>query len=88
VQKTAPPNPQESRWHWLKQYFDALHKHLLEAKIIIYSCLLIVVAASMFLHSFPQFHPPWQLLRWVVTILLWGVLFVPPGVTVFRRRSK
>ena len=72
----------------MKEYFEALHKHLIGAKIIIYSVLLIVVAASIILHTFPKLHPPWQLLRWVVTILLWGVLFVPPAVTVFRHRSK
>ena len=64
----------------LKRYLEALHEYLYRAKVIIYACLLVVaVAASSIRKQFPELHPPWQLLRWVVTVLLFGVLFIPPG---------
>ena len=77
-----------SKWKW-RDYFEALHQHFYRAKIIIYLSLLFVVAASVILHEqFPELHPPWQLLRWVVTLVLFGVLFVPPALTVIRGKRK
>jgi len=88
VQTPLPIRPESSKWKW-KEYFEALHEYLYRAKVIIYSCLLIVVVVvSIVRKQFPELHPPWQLLRWVVTIVLFGVLFVPPAVTVIRRRRK
>ena len=72
-----------------KRYLEALHEYLYKAKVIIYACLLAVALAVSFVRKqFPELHPPWQLLRWVVTILLFGVLFVPPAVTVVRGKRK
>jgi len=82
------PSPFRSRsfkWKW-KEYFEALHQYYHQAKIIIYLSLLAIIGVtSLIRKQFPELHPPWQLLRWVVTIVLLGVLFVPPLVTVIRR---
>jgi hypothetical protein len=72
-----------------KEYFEALHQYFYKAKVIIYASLLAIVAASSLIRSqFPELHPPWQLLRWMTTSVLFGILLVPPLMTVIRRRRK
>ena len=71
-----------------KEYLEALHQYLYRAKIIIYSSLLAIIAVTSIIRMFPNLHPPWQLLRWVFTGLLLGILLVPPAVTVARRKRK
>jgi len=66
-----------------------LHDYYYKAKVIIYSLLLVTAGGVSLIRSqFPELHPPWQLLRWVVTFALLAVLFVPPLFTVIRRHLK
>src|SRR5437868_5442072 len=71
-----------------RDYLEALHQYLYRAKVIIYSSLLGLIVVSSIIRMFPELHPPWRLLRWVVTVVLLGVLFVPPAVTVARRKRR
>lgn len=88
IKQKPPRRPERRKWTWT-EYFEALHEYLYQAKVIIYSLLLLIVALIALIRSqFPGLHPPWPVLRWVVTFALLAVLFVPPLIKVIRRHRE
>lgn len=72
----------------MREYGDALKAHLYNAKLIVYTLILVVGVTQIIIREqFPELHPPWPVISGILIGVLIGVIFLPPLLLIRRRRT-
>ena len=83
------PTPSQTPQRLTKSFKVALSRHLHRAKFLAYSLLFVVGATQIIIRErFPEVHPPWPLIAGATTLVLLGVLFVPPLLLIIREKKR